>query len=84
MRPSDTGPPYIGAAAQGRLNSEYSPAVETSTWRSWLSNRAADCSDGGLLGAGLAHCEAAVGREAYGIGDAGLYVPPAVDSTRGS
>ena len=69
-----TGPPYIGAAAHGRLNSGHGPAVEALTWRSWFSNRAADCADGGLIDEALAKCEAAVERESYSVRDAGLHV----------
>lgn len=76
-----TSPPHIGAAALGLLNSENGPAVEALIWRAWLSKRALDCADGGLLGTWLARCQAAAQGADYSVQDGVLRVTVLANGT---
>lgn len=64
----------IGAAAEGRLNTEDAPAFEAIVWRAVLSQSQTDCASSGLLDRHLAICQAAVRRGEVDISDAGLSV----------
>lgn len=70
----NTDAALIAGEARGRLNTEYTPALEAIIWRGRLSAGLSFCAMAGLLDEQLLRCERNVSAPEYIVADSGLEV----------